>query len=145
MVWVESTDTVNVIWWFSDDEQMYDDKGRDESDKYQDKGVEDEEGLKKLVDSGDEEEEDEDKKEDELEEDDESRLKDDKVKGGGSGEIWMTFWPSNSFLIERSYFSFHLLTFVFFLLVCVVDKFLQAFFVLCLGICCTLFCCCRCS
>jgi len=70
----------------SDDEQMYDDKGRDESDKYQDKGVEDEEGLKKLVDSGDEEEEDEDKKEDEMEDDDESRLKDDKAKGG-SGEI----------------------------------------------------------
>lgn len=66
----------------SDDEQMYDDKGRDESDKYQDKGVEDEEGLKKLVDSGDEEEEDEDKKEDEMEDDDESRLKDDKAKGG---------------------------------------------------------------
>ena len=74
----------------SDDEQMYDDKGRDESDKYQDKGVEDEEGLRKLVDSGDEEEEDEDKKDDEIEEDDESRLKDDKAKGG-SGETLMIF------------------------------------------------------
>ena len=74
----------------SDDEQMYDDKGRDESDKYQDKGVEDEEGLRKLVDSGDEEEEDKDKKDDEIEEDDESRLKDDKAKGG-SGETLMIF------------------------------------------------------
>jgi len=129
------------MWSSSDDEQMYDDKGREESDKYQDKGVEDEEGLKKLVDSGDEEEEDEDKKDDELEEDDESRLKEDKAKGGGSGEIWMFFWLSNSFLIEGSCLSFHLLTFVFFfLLVCGVDKFLQAFLVLCLGICCTLFC-----
>ena len=70
---------------FSDDEQMYDDKGRDESDKYQDKGVEDEEGLRKLVDSGDEEEEEEDKKDEEIEEEDESRLKDDKAKAG-SGE-----------------------------------------------------------
>ena len=70
----------------SDDEQMYDDKDRDESVKYQDKGVEDEEGLRKLVDSGDEDEEDEDKKDDEIDEDDESRLKDDRAKGG-SGDI----------------------------------------------------------
>jgi len=68
---------------------MYDDKGRDQSDKYQDKGVEDEEGLRKLVDSADEEEEDEDKKDDEMEEDEESRQKDDKAKTG-SGEILMT-------------------------------------------------------
>lgn len=68
----------------SDDEQMYDDKDRDESDKYRDAGVEDEEGLRKLVDSADEEE-DEEKKDDEIDEDDESRLKEDKAKGG-SGE-----------------------------------------------------------
>jgi len=69
---------------------MYDDKDRDESDKYQDKGVEDEEGLRKLVDSGDEDEEDEDKKDDEIDEDDESRLKDDKAKGG-SGDTLNTW------------------------------------------------------
>ena len=115
---------------FSDDEQMYDDKGRDESDKYQDKGVEDEEGLKKLVDSGDEEEEDEDKKDDELEEDDESRLKDDKAKAGGSGEIWMIFLPFIPVLIERSYLSFHSLMFIFCLLICGVDECLHTFLVL---------------
>jgi len=71
----------------SDDEQMYDEKGRDDSDKYQDKGVEDEEGLRKLVDSADEEE-DEDKKDEEMEDDDESRAKDDKTKDA-SGEILM--------------------------------------------------------
>ena len=71
----------------SDDEQMYDDKDRDESDKYQDKGVEDEEGLRKLVDSGDEEDEDEDKKDDEIDEDDESRLKDNKAKGGSGDAV----------------------------------------------------------
>jgi len=82
-----------VLWFmFSDDEQMYDDKGRDESDKYQDKGVEDEEGLRKLVDSEDEEEEDEDKKDEEIDDDDESKLKDDRTKGG-SGEILVILSP----------------------------------------------------
>jgi len=67
----------------SDDEQMYDEKDRDESDKYRDAGVEDEEGLRKLVDSGDEEEEeDEEKKEEEMDEDEESRSKDNKTKAG---------------------------------------------------------------
>jgi transcription initiation factor TFIIF subunit alpha len=65
----------------SDDEMMYDEKGRDDSDKYQDKGVEDEEGLRKIVDSGDEDEDEEDKKEEENEEDDETRAKDGKEKG----------------------------------------------------------------
>lgn len=63
------------------DEQMYDDKDRDESDTYQDKGVEDEEGLRKLVDSGDEDEEDEEKNDDELDDDEEPKQKDDKAKG----------------------------------------------------------------
>ena len=60
---------------------MYDDKARDESDKYQDKGVEDEEGLRKIVESGDEDEEDEEKKEEENEDEEESRTKDGKEKG----------------------------------------------------------------
>ena len=59
----------------SDNETMYDDKGRDESDKYKDQGVEDEEGLKKIVESGDEDDDDDEKKEDENEEDEENRIK----------------------------------------------------------------------
>lgn len=58
---------------------MYDEKERDESEKYQEKGVEDEEGLRKLVGSGDEDEDEDDKKD---EEDDDERLKDEKAKGG---------------------------------------------------------------
>jgi len=71
------------LWPFfsSDDEMMYDDKGRDESDKYKDKGVEDEEGLRKIVESGDEDEEDEEKKDEENDEDEESRMKEGKDKG----------------------------------------------------------------
>lgn len=65
----------------SDDEMMYDDKVRDESEKYQDKGVEDEEGLRKIVESGDEDEEDEEKKDEENEDEEESRAKDGKEKG----------------------------------------------------------------
>ena len=85
----------------SDDEQMYDDKGRDESDKYQDKGVEDEEGLRKLVDSGDEEEEDEDKKDEEMDEDDESRLKDDKGKGGSGESQMILSWSCLSLICKQ--------------------------------------------
>lgn len=100
---------VRIIWCcgcvvVSDDEQMYDEKGRDESDKYQDKGVEDEEGLKKLVDSGDEEEEDEDKKDDELEEDDESRLRDDKAKGGSGKILMILLFLSFTCLTEAMYY-----------------------------------------
>jgi len=63
----------------SDDEGMYDEKGRDESEKYEQKGVEDEDGLRKLVNSDDEdEEEDEEKKEDENEDEEEGKVKDDK-------------------------------------------------------------------
>lgn len=65
----------------SDDEMMYEEKDRDESDKYQDKGVEDEEGLRKIVESGDEDEDEEDKKEEENDEDDDTRTKDGKDKG----------------------------------------------------------------
>lgn len=60
---------------------MYDDKARDDTEKYQDKGVEDEDGLRKFVESGDEDEEDDDKKEEDNEEDDDHRTKDGKDKG----------------------------------------------------------------
>ena len=60
---------------------MYDDTARGESEKYQDKGVEDEEGLRKIVESGDEDEEDEEKKDEDIEDDEESRAKEGKDKG----------------------------------------------------------------
>lgn len=55
----------------SNDEDMYEEKNRDEQDKYKEQGVEDEEGLKVLVESGDEEEEE--AKEEEQEEEEGSR------------------------------------------------------------------------
>ena len=51
---------------------MYEEKQRDEM-KYDDKGVEDEKGLRKLVESGDEDEEDEENKEKDEEKDAEDK------------------------------------------------------------------------
>lgn len=65
----------------SDDEQMYDETGRD--DKYQEKGVVDEDGLRKLLDS-DEEDEEEEKKDDENEEDEEGQNKEEQNKASDS-------------------------------------------------------------
>lgn len=65
----------------SDDEQMYDETGRD--DKYEQKGVVDEDGLRKLLDT-DEEDEEEEKKDEENEEDDEDKAKEDQNKASDS-------------------------------------------------------------
>lgn len=61
---------------------MYDETGRD--DKYEQKGVVDEDGLRKLLDT-DEEDEEEEKKDEENEEDDEDKAKEDQNKGEKEG------------------------------------------------------------
>ncbi len=53
---------------FSSDEDMYADKDREAGDKYKETGVEDEDGLKKIINSDEEEEEEQKNKEDEEEE-----------------------------------------------------------------------------
>ena len=62
---------------------MYQEKGGDEAgDKYKETGVEDEDALRKLIDSGDDEDEDEDKPEDKEEEGEDGAEKKDKKDGG---------------------------------------------------------------
>jgi transcription initiation factor TFIIF subunit alpha len=67
-----------------DNEGMYDETNREDSEKYEQKGVEDEDGLRKLVNSEDEDDDEEDKKDDENDEDEEVKVKDDKAKGSDS-------------------------------------------------------------
>lgn len=69
----------------SDDEQMYDETGRSERDRYEEKGVVDEDGLRKLLDS-DEEDEEEAKKEEDNEEDEEGRTKEEEQDKGSESE-----------------------------------------------------------
>lgn len=81
---------------YSNDEDMYNKEDRDEN-KYGEKGVEDEDGLRKLVDSEDEdeeEEEDEKKKKkatDENEEEDEKDGKKKKKENDGTNDSSVDF------------------------------------------------------
>jgi len=68
----------------SNDDDMHDNKNRDKNDKYDDKGVADEDGLRKVLESGDEDEDEENKDEEEKEDEDTDRPKRAK-EGGGSG------------------------------------------------------------
>jgi len=70
----------------SNDEDAYEEKNRDGDSKYKQQGVEDEEGLKFLVESGEEEEEE--AKQEEQEEDEDSRDAKEKKENNG-----MSCWP----------------------------------------------------
>ena len=65
----------------SNDEDAYEEKNRDGDSKYKQQGVEDEEGLKFLVESGEEEEEE--AKQEEQEEDEDSRDAKEKKENNG--------------------------------------------------------------
>ena len=54
---------------------MFNEQSRQKTDKYEEKGVEDEEGLRKVIESGDEEEEEENKEEEDKDEDETDRPK----------------------------------------------------------------------
>lgn len=79
----------------SDDEQMYDETGRGESNKYEERGVVDEEGLKKLLDSDDEDEEE--KKDEENDEEEEKTKEENGSESESSSDSDMDSDPEKDF------------------------------------------------
>ena len=91
-----------VVLLSSEDDDMYNDQRGMKGEKYEDKGVVDEDGLRKIIASDDEEEEEEQKDEDKKkEEEGEGDNKEGEEKKSKNKEGKFPCWKPSSFQLSR--------------------------------------------